>query len=77
MHLLGVVELSFNPMLQRDTNPAHWIAIFYYNPGEPRLFVRSRMGTAFTVNFAKPAAWAIIGVIVALIAFAFAVNSKL
>ena len=58
-------------MLQRDTDPAHWkLAIFYYNPDEPRLFVRSRMGTAFTLNFAKPATWVITGVIVSLIAFA-------
>jgi len=63
-------------MLQKDTNPAHWkLTIFYYNPDEPRLLVPRRIGILFTLNFAKPTAWAIIGTIVALIAFAFAANN--
>ena len=65
-------------MLQRDTDPAHWkLVVFYFNPGEPKLFVRSRAGTAFTLNFAKPAAWVIAAAIVALIAFASVVNNRL
>jgi uncharacterized membrane protein len=64
-------------MFRKDTDPAHWkLAIFYYNPGEPRLFVPKRSGIPFTLNFAKPAAWAITATIVALIAFAFIVNNR-
>jgi uncharacterized membrane protein len=61
-------------MLQRDTNPAHWKLFFYYNPDEPKLFVRKR--TALHLNFARPAAWAITGAIVVLIVFTFIVNNR-
>jgi uncharacterized membrane protein len=51
----------------RDTNPSHWkLLVFYYNPAEPRLFVAKRTGGPATLNFAKPAAWAIIAVAVAI-----------
>jgi uncharacterized membrane protein len=64
-------------MLRKDTDPAHWkLVIFYYNPDEPKLFVPKRTGIPFTLNFAKPAAWAIVGVIVVVIAFASVVNNR-
>jgi uncharacterized membrane protein len=64
-------------MLQKDADPAHWkLVIFYYNPDEPRLFVPKHTGIPFTLNFAKPVAWVIIGTIVALIAFAVAANNR-
>jgi len=64
-------------MLQKDTDPAHWkLLIFYYNPDEPKLFVPKRNGIPFTLNFAKPAAWAISGAIVALIVFASVINNR-
>ena len=70
-------NIRFSSMLQKDTDPAHWkLLIFYYNPDEPKLFVRKRNGIAFTLNFAKPAAWAITGAIVALIVFASVVNNR-
>jgi len=63
-------------MFQKDTNPAHWkLVAFYYNPDEPRLFVPKRTGIKFTLNFARPGAWVIIGTIAALIAFAAAANN--
>lgn len=40
---------------------------FYYNPEEPRLIVPKWTGLPFTLNFARPAAWAITGTIVALL----------
>ena len=43
----------------RDQNPQHWkLLIFYYNPENPRLFVQKRTGMPFTLNFARPMAWA-------------------
>lgn len=64
-------------MLHWDTDPAHWQGfILYYNPEEPRLFVRNRTGLGFTLNFAKPVAWAItLTTIAALIAIVYFVNN--
>ena len=50
--------------------------MFYFNPDEPKLFVPKRTGIPFTLNFAKPAAWAITLTTIALIAFAFAINNR-
>jgi uncharacterized membrane protein len=51
----------------RDRNPKHWkLSIFYYNPNEPHLFVAKRLGTPATLNFAKPMAWAITAMILAI-----------
>jgi uncharacterized membrane protein len=46
----------------RDKNPKHWkLLVFYYNPDQPRLFVAKRTGVPLTLNFARPMAWAIVG----------------
>lgn len=67
----------FDPMFRKDANPAHWkLLVFYYNPDEPRLFVPKRTGIPFTLNFAKPAAWAITCAIVSLIAFAAVLSNR-
>jgi uncharacterized membrane protein len=51
----------------RDKNPKHWkFLIFYYNPDESRLFVAKRTGVPITLNFAKPMAWGIVGLILAI-----------
>jgi uncharacterized membrane protein len=51
----------------RDRNPKHWkLLIFYYNPDESRLFVAKRYGSPITLNFAKPMAWAIVGLTLAI-----------
>ena len=63
--------------MDRDTNPQHWkLSVFYYDPENPRLFVPKRTGMPFTLNFAKPAAWAITGTTVALIVFAAIMNNR-
>ncbi|HKR29895.1 MAG TPA: DUF5808 domain-containing protein [Terriglobales bacterium] len=63
--------------MYRDANPDHWkLFVFYYNPENPRLFVPKRTGIPFTLNFAKPAAWAITGVTFAMIVFAAIVNNR-
>jgi uncharacterized membrane protein len=51
----------------RDKNPKHWkLLVFYYNPDEPRLFVAKRTGAPLTLNFARPIAWAIVGLTLAI-----------
>jgi uncharacterized membrane protein len=51
----------------RDKNPDHRkLSIFYYNPNESRLFVAKRSGAPATLNFAKPMAWVIVGLIIAI-----------
>jgi uncharacterized membrane protein len=51
----------------RDRNPKHWrLWIFYYNPDQPRLFVAKRNGPPLTLNFARPMAWAIVGLVLAV-----------
>lgn len=63
--------------MQRDSNPQHWkLLVFYYNPENPNLFVAKRTGIPFTLNFAKPLAWMIMGITVALIVFAALVNNR-
>ncbi len=51
----------------RDQDPSHWkLLVFYYNPAEPRLLVAKRTGTPLTLNFARPMAWAIVGMVLAV-----------
>jgi uncharacterized membrane protein len=53
--------------MRRDRNPKHWkLWVFYYNPDEPRLLVARRTGTPWAFNFAKPMAWVIIAVVLAI-----------
>lgn len=42
----------------------HWKAgMFYYNPDDSRLWVEKLTGVGYTFNFARPAAWVILGVL--------------
>jgi len=51
-----------------DKNPQHWkFLIFYFNRAEPKLLVPKRTGLPFTINFARPAAWAITAIILAIV----------
>jgi uncharacterized membrane protein len=51
----------------RDRNPKHWrLGLIYYNPDTARLWVAKRYGAPMTLNFAKPAAWVIVALPVAV-----------
>lgn len=51
-----------------DKDPKHWkLLVFYFNRAEPRLFVPKRTGLPFTINFARPSAWVIIAMILAIV----------
>ena len=47
----------------------HWkLGIFYWAPEGASLFVPERFGVGWTINCARPAAWAIFGGVVVLTA---------
>ncbi|MEE4639708.1 MAG: DUF5808 domain-containing protein [Wenzhouxiangella sp.] len=52
---------------QGDRSPdrAWKLGLFYFNDADPALFVEKRFGVGYTVNFARPGAWAFIGGILA------------
>jgi uncharacterized membrane protein len=61
-----------------DRDPRHWkFLVFYYNPDEPRLFVAKRSGAPITLNYARPAAWVISAVPIAILAALAVVNNIL
>lgn len=72
-HLAGSAHPagSVNPADQADSaNPANagrdadscWKAgLFYVNPDDPALFVEKRIGIGYTLNFARPMSWLILG----------------
>lgn len=44
---------------------AYWkLGVFYFNRNDPSLWVEKRFGSGWTLNFAHPAGWAIIGLII-------------
>lgn len=48
-----------------DRNPDHWKLYFiYFNPDDPRLIVRKRIGFGHTVNCARPIVWVAVSVFV-------------
>ncbi|HXO26640.1 MAG TPA: DUF5808 domain-containing protein [Thermoanaerobaculia bacterium] len=45
-----------------DSPESRWKAgIFYVNPDDPALFVQKRLGIGYTLNFAHPLSWLILG----------------
>lgn len=56
------------PVAAGDLTPDQcWKAgIFYWNPNDPALFVEKRLGLGYTFNFARPSAWILLGLIIAL-----------
>lgn len=47
---------------QDSTPDRFWKAgLFYYNPADPALMVPKRLGIGYTVNFAHPMAWILMG----------------
>lgn len=53
---------------QSWSDPANWWAgIVYRAPADPRLIVPKRTRLGWTLNFARPAAWAMLAAIIALV----------
>lgn len=51
-----------------ETRPEGWRlgGLIYYAPDDPNLFVPKRFGVGSTVNFARPAAWLVLALLLAL-----------
>lgn len=62
-----------------EDDDVHWKAgLFYFNPDDAGLFLPERFGIGWTMNWGRPAAWAVLGgIIVAFAAFAAVVNALL
>lgn len=46
----------------------HWkLGVLYFNREDPSVFLPERFGIGWTVNFARPAAWALLGGLVAVV----------
>lgn len=60
--ILGVVFTSMEAQrfLAHEPDAAHYRwGVFYVNPADPRLWVPKRVGYGMTLNFARPAAYAV------------------
>ncbi|MBY6204160.1 DUF5808 domain-containing protein [Halomonas denitrificans] len=49
----------------RSPDAAWKLGLIYYNPDDPALWLEKRFGVGYTLNFGRPAAWWIIGAILA------------
>jgi len=62
MFLTGRFEQVGEPQEgDRSPDDAWKLGLFYFNPGDPALWVEKRFGVGYTVNFARPGAWMFIG----------------
>ena len=56
-----------NSHVTDGTPDSSWkLGLFYYNPQDSALFVEKRIGIGYTVNFARPMAWVMVGLTLAL-----------
>ena len=51
---------SARPVGDRTEDRFWKLGVFYFNPEDPSVIVEKRFGIGYTVNFARPAAWAIL-----------------
>ena len=62
-----------NDDLLPDDDDEHWkLGVFYVNHDDPSVFLPKRFGIGWTINFARPAAWILMGCFFALDAVAIA-----
>jgi len=54
------------PVGDRTPDKCWKLGLFYVNQNDPALFVESRFGIGFTLNFGHPGAWVFLGVLVAV-----------
>ena len=53
------------PVGDHTPDSAWKLGLFYYNPDDPALVVEKRFGIGYTFNMARPAAWLLLGVMLA------------
>ena len=50
---------------------AAWKGSFYSNPDDPALLVPKRFGIGYTLNFGNPWSWAVLGLVLLMVAVPF------
>ncbi len=66
MVLVVVVQIARAPRLAPASTEGSRGGLFYVNPSDPRLVVPKRWGVGWTFNFARPAAWVLLAVLLLL-----------
>jgi uncharacterized membrane protein len=61
-----IKRLGGSAVLGTHATGWRWGGIVYYAPADPALFVPKRFGIGQTLNFARPAAWILLAVVLAL-----------
>jgi len=69
--LVLVVLAVVLPWTGRRPPDSAWSGVFYSNPDDPALFVPKRFGIGYTLNFAHPWAWAVLVLIILMVAMPF------
>lgn len=63
-----ISNMDDSDKMLRD-NDKYWkLGIFYCNPDDPSLFLPERFGIGWTMNFARPMIWVVLGALLLLIA---------
>jgi len=62
--------------VNRDDDRYWKLGVFYFNPEDPALFLEKRFGVGWTINWARPAAWALgFGPVALIVAVSLALDS--
>jgi len=62
--------------VNRDDDRYWKLGVFYFNPEDPALFLEKRFGVGWTINWARPAAWALVfGPVALIVAVSLALDS--
>ena len=66
VYVFRLIRVSRNISAAGDRTPdACWrLGIFYFNPGDPSVFVAKRFGIGYTLNFGNRWTWAILGMVI-------------
>jgi hypothetical protein len=57
------VCLDAGPVGDRTPDKYWKLGIFYFHPEDPAVLIEKRFGLGYTMNFARPATWIILGLI--------------
>ena len=67
-------EKTDTKVIDKQDDSVWKLGMFYFNKEDPALFVEKRFGVGFTINFAKPAAWIVLAIIVIIVIGAIILN---
>jgi uncharacterized membrane protein len=74
--LLGVLAVLLPLFVRTGKRPPDeaYKGIFYSNPDDPALFVPKRYGIGYTLNFGNPWSWAVLALIILMVALPFVLS---